>query len=264
MTIFNGQKFAQERQKILRAKIKKLSFTPRLVSILVGTDPASLLYTKLKQKAARKVGINFKTKKFPQNSDFKEIIKAIEEYNNDDNVQGIMVQLPLPGNLKPKTKNILRAIASQKDVDGLTNNSPYVPATVKAIVAIVEFATKPLAYFGKKASVIGASGTVGKSIVKKLKEKGFKVTECDQKTRDLYAKLHEADLIVSATGVPNLIKGEMIKEGAILIDVGAPRPDIDPSAAKRASFATPVPGGVGPVTVVSLLENLIEAVYNSS
>src|SRR3989304_3520976 len=170
MTIFNGQKFAQERQKILRVKVKKLSFTPRLVSILVGTDPASLLYTKLKQKAARKVGINFKIKKFPENINFKEIIEEIEEYNNDDSIQGIMIQLPLPASLKLKTKNILRAIAPQKDVDGLTLNSLFVPATVKAIVEIVEFATKPLAYFGKKASVVGASGTVGRGIVKKLKE----------------------------------------------------------------------------------------------
>jgi methylenetetrahydrofolate dehydrogenase (NADP+)/methenyltetrahydrofolate cyclohydrolase len=135
------------------------------------------------------------------------------------------------------------------------------PAVVKAIKKIVEFATKDLAYFGKKASVVGAGGNVGRRTVEMLSKIGYKVTECDQETRDLYAKLNGVDLIVSATGVPNLIKGEMIKEGAIAIDVGSPRGDFDfDSVSPRAGFITPVPGGVGPLTVVSLLENLVEKV----
>jgi methylenetetrahydrofolate dehydrogenase (NADP+) / methenyltetrahydrofolate cyclohydrolase len=115
-------------------------------------------------------------------------------------------------------------------------------------------------YFGKKAGVVGAYGMVGKAVTIQLTKMGYKVCECDKNTRDLYAKLHEVDLVVSATGSPNLIKGQMLKEGVIAIDVGAPEGDFEfESVSRVANFVTPVPGGVGPVTVISLLENLVDS-----
>ena len=170
-----------------------------------------------------------------------------------------MVQLPLPNSLKSKTDKIIKEITPKKDIDGLTKNSPFTPATVKAVKEIIDFALKPLGYYGKKAGVVGASGTVGKLVVKELQKMGYKVTECDITTRDLYAKLTGVDLIVSATGVANLIKGEVIKEGVIAIDVGSPKGDLDKGVGERASFITPVPGGVGPVTIICLLENLVNS-----
>ena len=262
--IFDGKKFAEEKEKELKIRVGALHETPKLVSILVGDDKASTIYTNLKQKAAKRIGAKFEIKKFPDNTPTEEIIKTIKKLNEDKKVHGIMVQLPLPKKLKSKTKSILQTIAKEKDVDGLVNNSPFMAASVKAILQILDVATKSLPYFGKKAAVIGANGTVGKAVTRELEKKGYKVTECDVETRDLYAKLHQVDLIVSATGSPNLVKGEIVKEGVIAIDVGAPEGDFDKGVYERASFITPVPGGVGPVTIVSLLENLVESVYNSS
>lgn len=255
--IFDGKKYSAQKEIVLKEKLSKIKSKPQMVSILVGNDKASAIYTKLKQKAAERVGIKFIVQKFTDKVTAKEIIVAIEKLNKDKNVHGVMVQLPLPESLKAKTPSIIRAIDRNKDVDGLTKNSPFIPATVKAVMEILDVATKPLAYSGKKAAVVGAGGVVGSAIVKQLEKIGYKVTECDKNTRDLYAKLTGVDLVVSATGVPSLIKGEVIKEGVIAIDVGAPVGDLDPSVKDRASFITPVPGGVGPVTIICLLENLV-------
>lgn len=257
--VFDGNVFAKGKEKGLKEEVSKLSLKPKLVSILVGENPASILYTKLKQKAGRRIGVIFEIKRFPESVKSIEIVEFIKKLNDDKSVHGIMVQLPLPKSLKLKTRTILNAIDKKKDVDGLTTNSHFLPATVRAVKEILEFATCDLAYFGKRAAVIGANGTVGKGVVKVLEGMGYKVVKCDKDTRDLYAKLNDVNLIVSATGVPGLIKGEMIREGMIAIDVGAPKPDFGKKVYERASFVTPVPGGVGPVTIASLLENLVEA-----
>src|SRR5260221_5205317 len=263
-TTFNGKQFAAEKEKILAEKISKLKSTPKLVSILIGTDKASVLYTNLKQKTAKRIGIDFEIKKFKDDVSVDDLIDLINKLNKDKKVNGIMVQLPLPEKLKTKTKKILNSIDPKKDVDGLASKSYFTAATGRAISEIVKFVITPLAYVGKKAAVVGADGMVGKSATTELKKLGFKVTECDVDTRDLYAKLHEVDIVVSATGVPDLIKGEMLKEGVIAIDVGAPVGDFNfKSVAKVASFVTPVPGGVGPVTIICLLENLVESMYNT-
>ncbi len=264
-TIFDGKTFAKEREKLLKLKVKELKATkgvPKLVAILVGRDKASLIYTNLKKKTAERVGIKFQVVKFPSTTDYKEIIKKIKELNKEDSVHGVMVQLPLPIELKKKTRVILQSIDKNKDVDGLRVKSIYTPAAVKAVSEIIQYVIKPLAYIGKKAAVVGAAGTVGKGVTKELTRMGFKVCECEKGTRDLYAKLHEVDIVVSATGVPGLISSQMLKEGVVAIDVGAPKGDIDYKAvSKMASFVTPVPGGVGPVTIICLLENLVEACY---
>jgi methylenetetrahydrofolate dehydrogenase (NADP+)/methenyltetrahydrofolate cyclohydrolase len=262
--IFDGKKFARDKEILLAEKIKKDKLKLKLVTILVGSDEASVLYTKLKANAAKRVGINFEIKKLDATVTPEKIIDIIMKLNHDKKVNGIMIQLPLPGKLKTKTSKIINSIDKNKDVDGLTKNSPYTPAAVRAVKEIIELAVKSLSYSGKKAAVVGANGVVGKAITNELKKMGYRVTECDITTRDLYAKLTGADLIISATGVAGLIKGEMIKEGVIAIDIGAPIGDFDFKAvADRAFFITPVPGGVGPVTVISLLENLVDSVYNS-
>jgi len=262
--IFDGKGFAEEKEKILKEKVSQLGFTPKLVSILVGDDKASVLYSRIKKKTAERVGIKFEIKRFSSAVSSSKLIEFIEKLNNEKEVNGIMVQLPLPQKLRGETQTILNSIRKDKDVDGLTKGSLYMPAVVKAVKAIVEYATADLAYFGKKAAVIGAKGMVGEKTADMLTRMGYKVTRCDKNTRDLYAKLNSVDLIVSATGVPGIIKGEVIKEGSIAIDVGAPRGDFEfRSVEPRAGFVTPVPGGVGPVTVASLFENLLEAAIGS-
>lgn len=258
--IFDGKNYAAQKEEILKEKVSTLKIKPKIVSILIGNDQASILYTNLKQKAAKRIGATFIIKKFPENSIPEKIISEIKKNNNNKTVHGIMVQLPLPKEISKFKSKILNAIAREKDVDGLTKNSPYLPATIKAVKEILGFATKDLSYFGKKAAVVGAKGVVGSGVVKMLTQGGYKVTECDKDTRDLYAKLTGVDLIVSAAGVPNLIKGEMIKEGVIAIDVASPIGDFDKGVYDRASFVTPVPGGVGPVTISCLLENLVDSV----
>lgn len=256
--IFDGKKFAQEREEILKKRVEGLKIKPRLASVLVGSNPASVLYINLKKRAASRVGVEFVVFKLKGGVGGGEVIKLIEKLNLDKKVNGIMVQLPLPLSLRGRTRSILNTIDPQKDVDGLTKSSSFMPAAVRAVKSILEFATKDLAYFGKKAGVVGAKGMVGEKVCLMLEEKGYKVTRCDKETRDLYAKLNGVDLVIGVTGVPGLIKGEMIKEGCIAIDVGSPKGDFDKSVFGRAGFVTPVPGGVGPVTILCLFENLVE------
>lgn len=249
--IFDGKKFAQEKEEELKAKVAKLKTKPKLVSILVGKNPASVLYTNLKQKAAQRVGINFEIKNLPPTISAIELTKIISDLNNDEKVNGIMVQLPLPSTLKQKTDFIVNHIDKNKDVDGLTKNSPFMPATTKAVIRIIP--NREL----NRVVVVGSKGMVGKSVIKELKNLKYNVVGVDQDEKDLKSKTQTADLLISATGVPNLIKPDMVSEDVAIIDVGSPTGDVDPSASLRASFYTPVPGGVGPVTIVSLLENLI-------
>lgn len=262
--IFDGREFARDKEKLLSyevTKLKKKGIIPKLASILVGDDPASVLYVNLKKKAAERVGAELQVIRLNRSTTAEEIIKTIQQYNSDNNVHGIMVQLPLPKSIINHQSLIINSIAPEKDIDGLREDSPFVPATVKAILTIIDEATRlrrPSARRGK-VCVVGAKGIVGKPLVKLLRKLSYKVTECDIDTMNYEQITMNSDILISATGVPNLIKGDMVKDGAIVIDVGSPKGDVDPSAALRASFITPVPGGVGPVTIVSLLDNLVSA-----
>jgi methylenetetrahydrofolate dehydrogenase (NADP+)/methenyltetrahydrofolate cyclohydrolase len=261
--VFDGKKFAEWKEARLMGKVsafKEKGVFPRMVSILVGDDPASKIYLKLKKKASERVGIGMGILEVDESILPQKLIGIINKLNKNKDVHGIMLQLPMPERILDSKSEILNSIDPRKDVDGLTDNSPFVPAVARAVSDIVNFAIKSLACVVKKAVVVGGDGTVGKSVTIELRRLGFKVSPCDKNTRDFYAKLHEADLIVSATGVSDLIKGDMIKEGAIIIDVGAPKGDVSfEDVFKRASFITPVPGGVGPVTVASLLENVVDS-----
>jgi len=277
VVIFDGQKFARDKEKVLRREFEKLAkkgCSLKLISILVGQDPASRLYISLKEKAANKIGVVFEKQEFPENVDAKELTDFIKNQNNDSSVGGIMVQLPLPAAFGGKTMAILREIAPQKDVDCLTpenlgllmiGKSRVLPATVRGIWEILgEAGMNEETIVGKNVCILGRSDIVGKPLANLLINRGATVTVGHRQTKNLSYITKRADIIISATGSPNLVKGKMIKEGAVVIDVGSPKGDIDfDSVFKKASFITPVPGGVGPMTVVSLLENFLDLASRS-
>ncbi len=266
--IFDGKKFANGREAILLNKVRKLRLdgvTPKLVAILVGNDPASRIYVGLKQKAAERVGITLHLIKLKQVS-AQKLLHLIKELNTNNSVHGIMVQLPLPGKLDVSEirTTVLDSIAAEKDVDGLRTKSTFVPAAVKAVLYSIKEAQKlgcvQKDFNGIKICVVGATGMIGRPLVEILKAKGAEIIPANTKTKDLRTETRKGDVLISATGVFGIIKGNMVKPGAVVIDVGAPKGDVDfASVNKVASFITPVPGGIGPVTVVSLLENVVEA-----
>ena len=271
--IFDGKKFAHEKEKSLRRQFKlivdKKKIAPKLVSILVGNNPTICLYTRLKKEAAERVGVNFEKVEFAEKAKDRQIKEYIKKLNKNPRVGGIMVQLPLPVSLKDKKGEIVETIVPTKDVDCLTPENlgllmmgrPRVlPATVRGIWEILGRARiNEKTIVGKNVCVLGRSDIVGKPLANLLINRGATVTVCHRRTKDLACLIKRADIIISATGSPNLVKGEMVKEGAIVIDVGSPKGDIDfDSVIKKASFITPVPGGVGPMTVISLLGNFLD------
>ena len=262
--IFDGRAFAANKEVELQrqvAKLKKRGITPKLVSILVGNDPASHLYVNLKKKAAERVGAEVEIKQFEADDDISEILNFIKMKNNDISVHGIMIQLPLPETFSEKERDlIIETIDPKKDADGLKKESDFLTPTVKSVLFVLKEASENIVRLSVKVLVIGYSGFEGGKIYKVLKDMDYKINGVDSKTKNLKAKTQEADILISATGSPGIIKGNMIKEGAIVIDIGAPKGDVvKEEAVGRASFISPVPGGVGPVTIVSLLENLIWA-----
>lgn len=278
--IINGKKLAEARQQQLVEKIKVLKKIPKIVSILVGDDPPSVLYTKIKQQKAKEVGIEFQPIHLASpHVKWEAVCSKIEELNRDENVDGIMVQLPLPEEFLQghNEKELLQLIIPKKDVDGLDyarKVEPFVPAAVKAVLSILE--DEQIDVKGKNVVVVGASDLVGRPVAGEMEKLGANVTSCNSKTTNLRSETLEADILVSATGVPGLITGDMVKDGVVVIDVGASSKgrsasgreiivgDVDfESVYPKASKITPVPGGVGPLTVISLMENVVEAVYNN-
>jgi methylenetetrahydrofolate dehydrogenase (NADP+)/methenyltetrahydrofolate cyclohydrolase len=261
--IFDGREFAAEKEATLQVRVlglKSRGVFPKLASILVGNDPASTLYINLKKKAAERIGAEVDVYLIKEKSDIHDLLLLIKTLNGDKTVHGIMVQMPIPGKLGKASDKIIKAINPDKDVDGLRAGSRFLHPTSKAVFDILKEAEKVLDRKMDSVCVVGAFGMVGVPLVKELKEEGYKVTECGSKTGDITPKTLAADVVVSVTGVPGLIMDEMIKSEAVVIDVGSPRGDVDAAGVvKKASFITPVPGGVGPVTISCLLENLINA-----
>lgn len=266
--IFDGVRFAIEKELILRSqvsKLKKKGVTPKLVSILVGENKESKLFLSLKKKAAQRVGVELEVVKLDSDARINELIHRIRKFNNDKKVQGVMVQLPLPKRFsKTDGDRIINSIARKKDIDGMRDDSPFLTPVVKAVLEVVKEALNIVRPSLKarpyKVVVVGAKGFIGRKIVKVLKEMSYQVKGVDLETKDLKSKTRKSDILICATGVPGLIKGSMVKDKSIVIDVGAPKGDVlFNEVVKKASFITPVSGGVGPVTIASLLENLIEA-----
>lgn len=262
--VFDGRRVVFEKEMKLEKEIEKLikkGITPELVSIVVGDAGGGKFYQNLKKEAAKRVGAQIEIRQFQKGESVNRLIKLIKKLNQDESVHGIMVQLPLPNKLKRKTESIINAIVPEKDVDGMKENSPYLAPVVMAVLEAVRQSSEYLPNNKEaKVVVIGAKGFVGGKIVKVLEEMGYHVAGYDIKTPDLKSKTKEADILVSATGQPGLINGQMVKNRSIVIDVGSPRGDVKfDEVVSKASFITPVPGGIGPVTISYLLENLIEA-----
>lgn len=270
--ILDGRAIAAKIKLQVKEKILSEKLSIGLAVILVGENHASQSYIKQKQNACNEVGIVSHLHKLPENTDQKTIEKLIDDLNNDSNVQGILLQLPLPIHLQ--TDELLEKINPKKDVDGfhpynlgrLVQKRPLLrPCTPYGVMTLLKETSESLV--GKNAVIVGASNIVGRPMALELLLALCTVTVCHSKTKDLSAHIREADILISATGQHGIIKSEWIKTGAIVIDVGFSRlsngkitGDIDfETACMRAGWITPVPGGVGPMTVATLLENTLLA-----
>lgn len=256
--IIDGKVLAKKHEQALREKIKKLTKRAVLVSFLVGNDPPSVLYTNIKKKKASDLGIDFRDRKFSKDTSNKVVADEIKKSNLDPEVDGVMIQLP-------SFPHLIDLIDPKKDVDGLTNQGRFLPAVVRAILSILE--DENINLKGKKIVVVGSEGMVGSQLMKAFEQKGLNLSGVDKNVKNFSDFTKDADILISTTGVPKIIKGDMIKDGAVIIDVGIEKVngkllgDIDfESVAPKASKLTPVPGGVGPMTVISLMENVVESV----
>jgi len=241
-----------------------------LATVLVGDDPASEIYIRLKHKALNEVGIEARDLRLPATTSQEELLATVAALNADDAIDGILVQLPLPAGLDEAA--VIRAIDPLKDVDGLhpvnagllyLGRPGHVPATPLGIMRLLAEYDVPLE--GRRAVVVGRSAIVGKPVALLLLAANATVTLCHSRTEDLSSRTREADVLVVAVGSDRLVGADAVQEGAAVVDVGMNRSeeglfgDVDPAAAERAGLITPVPGGVGPMTIALLLENTIRA-----
>ncbi|MCQ2270187.1 MAG: bifunctional methylenetetrahydrofolate dehydrogenase/methenyltetrahydrofolate cyclohydrolase FolD [Bacteroidales bacterium] len=278
MRIMNGAALAKKIRSVLAIEIdfckSKYGRAPKLSVILVGNDPASMTYVKNKGKSCNEVGIESDMHYLPFSTSQEELLSLIKTLNEDDSVDGILVQLPLPKHIDKNV--ILNAIDYHKDVDGLhpmnvgllnTSEECIIPCTPKGILSLLKSENVEIA--GKHTVVIGRSNLVGKPMAQLMLRENASVTVCHSKTRDLPYLTRQGEILIVAIGCPNLINADMIKPGAIVVDVGINSVDgkmvgdvynsIDVSSIeKKAAAITPVPGGVGPMTIASLLENTFE------
>ncbi|KQB09230.1 bifunctional methylenetetrahydrofolate dehydrogenase/methenyltetrahydrofolate cyclohydrolase FolD [Vibrio metoecus] len=256
----------------VKARVQAGLRAPGLAVVLVGEDPASQVYVGSKRRACEEVGFVSKSFDLPATASEETLLSLVEELNNDPQIDGILVQLPLPAGID--TTKVLESIHPEKDVDGfhpynvgrLAQRIPKLRScTPKGIITLLERYNIPLR--GKHAVIVGASNIVGRPMTLELLLAGCTTTTCHRFTQDLEGHIRQADVLVVAVGKPNFIPGAWIKEGAIVIDVGINRldtgklvGDVEYDVARtRASFITPVPGGVGPMTVASLIENTMMA-----
>ncbi len=267
--ILDGKKTSKKILADISAKISKMNQKPRLDIIIAGDDYASQKYVSMKEKTARRIGYDGVVHKFPKSVTEEQLAETILELNSNSDVTGFMIQLPLPAHLD--SYKLLNLIDPVKDVDGLTDvnlgrlfaNRPYLnPATAQGVIRLLE--EYMIEMKGKDAVVIGKSAIVGMPIAGLLLSKDATVTVCHIETQDTKSIAAKADILVSATGVPHLVKEEWVKEGAVVVDVGIEKDpktgklvgDVDfESVAPKCSYITPVPGGTGPMTIACLMEN---------
>ncbi len=273
-TILYGKPAADALLDSLKAEVEMLN--PKLVVVQIGNDPASGSYIKQKIKSCDAIGMRHEHRHLDNGTSLNELLDMIKELNEDSDVSGFIVQLPLPPHLQPHVPIIIRAIDPKKDVDGfgaynlgkmfLSPEFEHLPpATPAGIIELLAF--YKIEIQGKHAVVVGHSNTVGKPLSVMLLNRNATVTTCHIYTKDLAAQTRKADLLFSATGVAGLIKKDMVKKGAVVIDIGISKTkdggltgDVDFEAVKEiASAITPVPGGVGPMTVASLMRNCVVA-----
>lgn len=274
--LIDGKKISQQRieavAQAIKARQEKGLHTPCLAVVLVGDDPASAVYVRNKKLTCQKSGIESRSYELPSETTQDDLLKLVDELNGDPAVDGILVQLPLPAHIDSQA--VLERIEPHKDVDGfhpynvgrLVVKMPLMrPCTPKGVMTLLEaYGIDPK---GKKAVVVGASNIVGRPQALELLLSRATVTICHSATQNLADEVAAADILVVGVGIPNFVKGEWVKPGAVVIDVGINRlddgslcGDVEFDVAKeRASMITPVPGGVGPMTIATLLENTVHA-----
>ena len=271
--LLNGREIAKDYRAGLQnevEKLKSMGITPNLTVVIVGNDGASLSYVRSKNKAAEKIGMESSIVRLDEDTSEEDVLAAVEKLNQDDNVNGILVQVPLPKQVDEN--KVLEAIAPHKDVDGFspvnigrlyTGQRTFVPCTPLGIMELLKH-TGSLE--GKTVAVVGRSHIVGQPVAKLLTNENATVTLMHSRTKDMVESLKNFDVVVSAVGKPGLIKGSDLKEGAVVIDVGNTVVDeklvgdVDFESAKEvASYITPVPGGVGPMTITMVLNNTLLA-----
>lgn len=273
-TIIDGKAISAEIREDLKEKVTKLKgkgIVPGLAVVLVGDDPASAIYVRNKERACQEVGMHSVVHRLDAETTEEQLLSLVDNLNNDSSIHGILVQLPLPGHIDEMA--VLRAINPDKDVDGFhvisagrlfVGEKGFVACTPKGIMKLIKSTGVDIC--GKKAVVVGRSNIVGKPVSMLLMSANATVTMCHSRTHNLPEVCAEADILVAAIGRPEMITGEYIKEGAVVIDVGTSRVDgklkgdvLFEEAKEKAAFITPVPGGVGPMTITMLIDNTIEA-----
>lgn len=271
--LLDGKLVSAELLQSLKPKVQELN--PKLVVVQVGDDPASTSYIKQKVKSCDKIRMRHEHRHLPDSTTLEDLFAVIDQLNADDDVSGFFVQLPLPDHLQDHVPEIMRAIDPGKDVDGFTAYnlgkmflSPEFehlpPATPSGVIALLDH--YGIEIEGKEAVVVGHSNTVGKPLSTMLLNRNATVTTCHAQTADLGSHTRQADILCSAVGKPGLISADMVKEGAVVVDIGITRTDdglkgdVDFDAVQeKASYISPVPGGVGPMTVASLMRNCVRA-----
>ncbi len=276
VVLLDGQALAYHIEKDLKNKIQIISAQthkrPKLAVILVGKDPASITYVNMKIKACQRVGMDFDLKTLQEDITEAELLSLIKDYNTDQNISGVLVQLPLPRHID--TKMVLEAIDPSKDVDGFhplnigklcTQKESFLPATPMGVMRLLKH--YHIEIKGKDVAIIGASNIIGKPLSMLMLNAGASVSVCHILTKDISFYTQNADIVCVGVGKPDLIKASMLKKGAVVVDIGINHlndgrivGDVDfTNAQKVAGFITPVPKGVGPMTIVSLLENTLIA-----
>ena len=277
--IIDGKQISAELRKTLKsrvdARVEKGLRKPGLAVILVGNDPASEVYVRNKRKGCEEIGVDSIAYDLPADTTEEKLLSLIDELNENEAVDGILVQFPVPKHIN--TETVIERIRPDKDVDGfhpynvgrLATRMPVLRScTPRGVMTLLESTGEPIK--GQDALVVGASNHVGRPMALELLLAGCTVTVTHRFTKDLQSKVENADIVVVAVGKPGIVKGEWIKPGAVVIDIGINRTesgslvgDVDFAAAQeRAGWITPVPGGVGPMTVATLLQNTIDAAQN--
>jgi len=266
-TLIKGKPIAERIRAEVAEQVKEIGHIG-LVTVLVGDDPASDVYINLKQKAATAAGIRATDHRLPAETTQDDLLALIADLNADDTVDGLLVQLPLPGHLDEN--RIIEAIAPEKDIDGIhpfnagclyIGRPMLVPGTPLGIMRML--AEYDIELQGARAVVLGRSAIVGKPMAHLLLQANATVTICHSRTKDLARHTLDADVLIAAVGVAGMVTPDMVRPGGVVIDVGINRTeegivgDVDPGAAEVAAFLTPVPGGVGPMTIACLLQNAV-------
>ena len=272
-TIIDGKALAQKIRANLKEEVAKEGLHPKLAVILVGDDEASKIYVRNKNRACDEIGIDFEEFLLPETTTMDELLHLINELNNRNDISGILLQSPIPKHLDIKTA--FEAISPEKDVDGFNpinigrleiGEPAFTSCTPSGVIEMLE--EYGVEIEGKSAVVIGRSNIVGKPLIQLLLNKNATVTVCHSRTKDIEKYIKQADILVVAIGQSKFVKADMVKEGAVVIDVGINRDpetkklsgDVDfKEVSKKASFITPVPGGVGPMTIAMLMKNIVTA-----